>query len=116
MAETKQNIPVKTETKSAGRIARSFEGLRHEVDRLFEEALHPQPFGRGLFDFSLGRISLAGSIPKIDIAEKDAGILRSRRNCREWTKRTWRSISPMAASSSKARSARKMKKRKRIIS
>jgi len=72
MAETKQNIPVKTEPKSASRIARSFEGLRHEVDRLFEDALHPQPFGRGLFDFPLGRIGLSGSIPKIDIAEKDA--------------------------------------------
>ena len=74
MAEAKRAIPIKSESKpvtpTPSRIARSLEGLRNEMDRFFDEAMRREPFGRGLFDhLSLGRFS--GSIPKIDIAEKD---------------------------------------------
>ena len=71
MSEAARNVPVKSESKPiSNRIARSFEGLRNEMDRFLDEAMRREPFGRGLFDhLSFGRLS--SSIPKIDIAEKD---------------------------------------------
>jgi HSP20 family protein len=75
MAEAANTLPTKSESKSAThtRIARSFETWRNEMEHFFDDALKREPFGHGLFDrLSYGRMGLSGSIPKIDIAEKDS--------------------------------------------
>jgi HSP20 family protein len=78
MAEPTTKFPVKTEEKKIDRATewRPFEGLRREVDRLFEDfqigSWH-SPFGRSVFDvdpFWRGEVSW-GKAPAVDIAEKE---------------------------------------------
>lgn len=74
MAETANTLPTRSEHRSAthNRVARSLETWRNEMEHFFDEALKREPFEQSLFDrLSSGRMKLSGSIPKIDIAEKD---------------------------------------------
>jgi HSP20 family protein len=80
MAETPTKLPVKTEEKagraSAPDIWRPFEGLRQEVDRLFEDfgrGFWRAPFRRSLFDLDPAwrRETTWAASPAVDIAEKD---------------------------------------------
>jgi HSP20 family protein len=81
MAEAATKLPVKTEEKPADRPAahdiwRPFEGLRHEIDRVFDEfgrGVWRSPFRRSLFDvepFWRREMSWA-SVPAVDIIQKD---------------------------------------------
>ena len=78
MAETAAKFPVKTDDKKADRPAewRPFEGLRREIDRLFDDfqlGSLRAPFGRSVFDaepFWRGEISW-GKAPAVDVVEKD---------------------------------------------
>jgi HSP20 family protein len=72
MAETTK-LPVKTEKVSA---LRPFEGLRREVDRLFEDfagGLWRSPFGRSFFDVEPGwrSPSTMGMMPAVDVTETE---------------------------------------------
>jgi HSP20 family protein len=77
MAEPATKFPVKTEAK-ADRPAewRPFEGLRREIDRLFDDfqlGSWQSPFSRSVFDiepFWRGEISW-GKAPAVDVVEKD---------------------------------------------
>jgi HSP20 family protein len=81
MAEAATKLPVKTEEKPADRPAapdiwRPFEGLRHEIDRVFDEfgrGSWRSPFRRSPFDvepFWRREMSWA-SVPAVDIAQKE---------------------------------------------
>ena len=71
MADTPTKVPVKSEAKQAAPATKAgewwpLEGLRRDVDRLFEE------FGRGLFGKSLlDTAPRWGAAPSVDIVEKD---------------------------------------------
>ncbi len=75
MADTATKVPVKSEAKSVAPAAKAgewwpLEGLRREVDRLFEE--FDRGFGGGVFGRSLLDTAprWAGA-PSVDIVEKD---------------------------------------------
>jgi len=78
MAEAATKFPVKTEEKKIDRPAewRPFEGLRREIDRLFEDfQVGPwrSPFGRSAFDlepFWRGEMSW-GKTPAVDVVNKE---------------------------------------------
>ena len=77
MAEAATKLPVKTEeTKSAATEWRPFEGLRREVDRLFDEFQRGSwlaPLGRGVFDtepFWRGEMRFAKA-PAVDIVDTE---------------------------------------------
>jgi HSP20 family protein len=78
MAEAATKMPVRDEGKAANGPAewRSFESLRREVDRLFEDfqlGSWRTPFGRSLFDvqpFWRGEIA-SGKAPAVDIVDTD---------------------------------------------
>lgn len=78
MAEPATKLPVGKEQRGTDRPAewRPFEGLRREVDRLFEDfqlGSWRSPFGRGLFDvqpFWRGEVGW-GKAPAVDIVEKE---------------------------------------------
>ena len=69
-------VPVKTEKSDRPVEWRPFEGLRREIDRLFEDfqwGSFRSPFGRSLFDvepFWRGEISW-GKAPAVDVIEKE---------------------------------------------
>ena len=69
-------VPVKTEKSDRPVEWRPFEGLRREIDRLFEDfqwGSFRSPFGRSLFDvepFWRGEISW-GKAPAVDVVEKE---------------------------------------------
>jgi len=73
-------VPVKAEQKSEGKglpqVWRPFETLRREVDRLFDDfgnEFWRSPFRRSLFEMEpvFQRTFEAGSLPAVDIVEKD---------------------------------------------
>jgi HSP20 family protein len=78
MAEAATKLPLRNEEKRTDRPAewRPFEGLRREVDRLFEDfqlGSWRSPFGRGFFDvqpFWRGDVGW-GKAPAVDIADTD---------------------------------------------
>ncbi len=81
MAESTDKVPVKSEEKPAERPPaiqgwRPFEGLRHEIDRLFEDFdrdFWRSPFRLPFFDAGPSRrreVSWAAT-PAVDIVEKD---------------------------------------------
>ena len=77
MAETATKLPVGNEEKTDRPAEwRPFEGLRREVDRLFEDfqlGSWRSPFGRSLFDvqpFWRGEVGW-GKAPAVDIVEKE---------------------------------------------
>jgi HSP20 family protein len=79
MAEPATKFPVrseKTDRPATPSEWRPFEGLRREVDRLFENfsaGSWPAPFGRNVFDiepFWRGEIAW-GKAPAVDVVEKD---------------------------------------------
>ncbi len=75
MAEAVTKLPVKTEQKSATvpPMWQPFEGLRREVDRLFDDfdvGSWRAPFRRSLFDYApFGRLEVKA--PAVDVVEKD---------------------------------------------
>jgi len=76
MAEAATKLPVKTEEKAVQHAWRPFEGLRREVDRLFEDFERGSwriPFRRSVFDIEpFWRRELSwGAAPAIDIVEND---------------------------------------------
>jgi HSP20 family protein len=81
MAETASRLPVKTEEKAAGRsfapqVRHTFESLRREVDRLFEDfdrGYWRSPFRHSVFDVEpFWRRELSrGATPAVDIIDKD---------------------------------------------
>ena len=87
MAEVAIKVPVKTEQKKAERSAerssevqewRPFEGLRREIDRLFDDfgqGFWRSPFRRSVVDFEpLWPRNLSwGAAPAVDIVEGDKG-------------------------------------------
>jgi len=77
MAEATK-VPVKTEKGSVSMLPalRPFEGLRREVDRLFDDfagGVWRSPFGRSFFDIEpVWRTQAAiGAMPAVDVAESD---------------------------------------------
>jgi HSP20 family protein len=78
MAEAATKLPSRAEEKKPDRPAewRPFEGLRREVDRLFEDfqlGSWRSPFGRTVYDvepFWRGELSW-GKAPAVDIVEKE---------------------------------------------
>jgi HSP20 family protein len=81
MAEAAAKLPVKTEPKQAERPSamemwRPFEGLRREIDRLFEDfdrGIWRSPFRRTMFDiepFWRREVSWRAA-PAVDVAETD---------------------------------------------
>jgi len=79
MAEISK-VPVKTEKTSAPAQAtrRPFEGLRREIERVFDEfdvGRWPAPFGRSLFDVApFWRREAAWPVaPAVDVAETEKG-------------------------------------------
>jgi HSP20 family protein len=78
MAETTTNVPVKTEKTAAPKLQawRPFEGLRREVDRLFDDfdgGFWRSPFRRSAVDvepFWQAETAL-GSVPAVDVTETD---------------------------------------------
>jgi HSP20 family protein len=79
MAETTSKVPVKTEKMPAQagvQMWRPFEGLRREVDRLFEDfdgGFWRSPFRRPLFDIQPFRRAEANfpAMPAVDVTETD---------------------------------------------
>jgi HSP20 family protein len=81
MAETATKLPVKTEETAAERSAaigdwRPFEGLRQEINRLFDDLgadIWRSPFRRSLFDIEpFWRRELSWSaFPAVDIVDKE---------------------------------------------
>lgn len=81
MAKNETKVPVKG-GKGGGAaeagVTASFEGLRHEIDRLFDDFQRGYwrfPFGRKAFDIEplwRGELSF-GPSPAVDIVEKDGG-------------------------------------------
>lgn len=76
MVEAATKMPVRNEGKAADRPAewRPFEGLRREVDRLFEDfqlGSWRLPFGRGLFDVQPLWRGEIGKAPAVDIVDTD---------------------------------------------
>ncbi len=81
MAETVTKLPVKTEekaaeSKSAMQAWQPFEGLRRQVDRLFEDFdqnFWRSPFSRSMFDIGpfLRRELTWDTAPAVDIVERD---------------------------------------------
>lgn len=81
MAETATKLPVKTEGKTAEPASsldvwHPFEGLRHEVDRLFDDfgsGFWRFPFRRSIFDLEpvWRREVRWAAVPAVDIVEKD---------------------------------------------
>jgi len=80
MAETITKLPVKTEKTSASTLPswRPFEGLRREIDRLFDDwdgGFWRSPFRRSMFDvapFWRGEASWP-AVPAVDVAETEKG-------------------------------------------
>ena len=78
MAETETKIPVKPEASQLGRLTewRPFEGLRREMDRLFDDfqlGSWRSPLRRSLFDtepFGRGEGGLTKA-PAVDVVEQD---------------------------------------------
>jgi HSP20 family protein len=78
MAETTTNVPVKIEKTAAPKLQawRPFEGLRREVDRLFDDfdgGFWRSPFRRSAVDvepFWQTETAL-GSVPAVDVTETD---------------------------------------------
>jgi HSP20 family protein len=81
MAEAATKLPVKTEEKEAGRRLaphpwRPFEGLRQEIDRLFEDFdrdVWTAPFRHLFLDVEPfhRRVAISGVTPAVDISETD---------------------------------------------
>jgi HSP20 family protein len=76
MAEAATKMPVRNEGKAADRPAewRPFEGLRREVDRLFEDfqlGSWRLPFAGGLFDVQPLWRGEMGKAPAVDIVDTD---------------------------------------------
>lgn len=79
MAKRAKSVPVKKQKeKSAGREVTSparsaspFAGLRHEIDRIFDEFTRGFPFGRGLFDIERAPSALGVASPSVDVVERD---------------------------------------------
>src|SRR5215472_17230527 len=76
MAEAATKFPVKTEEKKIDRPAewRPFEGLRREVDRLFEDfqlGSWRSPFAGGLFDVPPIWRGDTGKAPAVDVVATD---------------------------------------------
>jgi HSP20 family protein len=76
MAEAATKMPVRNEGKTADRPTewRPFEGLRREVDRLFEDfqlGSWRLPFGGGLFDVQPLWRGEIGKAPTVDIVDTD---------------------------------------------
>ena len=76
MAEAATKMPVRNEGKPADRPTewRPFEGLRREVDRLFEDfqlGSWRLPFGGGLFDVQPLWRGEIGKAPVVDIVDTD---------------------------------------------
>lgn len=77
MTETATKLPVKTEHKApAAHLWRPFEGLRQEVERLFDDfdrGVWRSPFRRALFagEPSWRPEFARGDLPAVDIAEGD---------------------------------------------
>ncbi|OHV78739.1 Hsp20/alpha crystallin family protein [Ensifer sp. LCM 4579] len=76
MAEKATKLPVKTEEKAVKHGAESwlpFEGLRSEIDRLFDEftpSLWRRPFGSALMQ-RMPRLSEWAMAPAVDVAETE---------------------------------------------
>ena len=76
MADTTK-VPVKTEKASASmpQALRTFESLRREVDRLFEDfagGIWRSPFGRSFFDIEpVWRTQAMSAMPAVDVTETD---------------------------------------------
>ena len=77
MAETTSKVPVKTEKPATPpQVWRPFEGLRHEIDRLFDEfdgGFWRTPFRSSLLDVAPFRNGNGGfaSVPAVDVSETD---------------------------------------------
>jgi HSP20 family protein len=77
MAEPTSKVPVKTEKSPAPpQVWRPFEGLRHEIDRLFDEfdgGFWRTPFRSSLLDIAPSRSGNGGfaAIPAVDVSETD---------------------------------------------
>ena len=80
MAESVTKLPIKTEAKSAVPVAMAargwapFEGLRREIDRVFESFHRGSwafPFGPGNFDLTLPSLQNAGLAPAVDVVQKE---------------------------------------------
>jgi HSP20 family protein len=78
---------------------RPFEGLRREVDRLFEDfqlGTWRSPFGRGAFDVQpFWRGDLWSRAPAVDIVDKESAT-SYRRSCPAWMRTISTSNSPTA--------------------
>lgn len=76
MAETTSKVPVKSEPASAPQVWRPFEGLRQEIDRLFEDfdtGFWRSPFRSSFFDVAPSRRGNGGfaAMPAVDVSETD---------------------------------------------